>query len=263
MDNSIQFRGKRIRYQDRGTGPVVVLLHGFLEDSSLWNFLMPSIQNNFRTLLIDLPGHGLSEPLDEVQEMGLIAEAVAAVLDSCKVDKATIIGHSMGGYIAMAFADLFPEKLEGLCLFHSHPFEDVPMKKLERLRIVDAIEAGKKDFIRLALPNFIASQNQERLQSEIEQMIRVGEQTSLEGVKLALKGMALRQDCSHLLATLNCSKFVVIGDSDPSVPVDRLLSFCKDKKIAHSLIKGCGHMGYIEQPETCKAVLFDFLKKLS
>ncbi len=259
MDKLFTYRNKRIHYQDRGSGPVLVLLHGFLEDMSLWSFAIDELKNHFRLILLDLPGYGLSEPFQDSQNMDEMAELVNALMHQEGIKSMKIIGHSMGGYIALAFAAKYPDLLEGVCLFHSHPFEDGPTKRQERLRVVEALEAGKKDFIRQALPGFVAEANRARLAKEIGQMVVTAENSSLLAVKHSLRGMATRVDLSEMFIQLNCPKLVIIGDTDPSVPIDRLLAWCEEQKIAHSLIPNCGHMGYIEQPQASLEAIKSFL----
>src|SRR5674536_23752 len=120
------YSGGRIHYSDSGNGTVIVLLHGYLESSEVWNGFAEKLKSEFRIISVDLPGHGLSDVYGEVHSMEFMATAVKNLVDSLDLKKVFLLGHSMGGYVALAFLELFPEYLLGYCLFHSQPFADTP-----------------------------------------------------------------------------------------------------------------------------------------
>ncbi len=107
-----------------GKGEVIMLIHGYLETSEIWNSFAKRLSENFRIILVDLPGHGRSDNADEVLTMDLMATVLAKLLENLDIKKVFLTGHSLGGYITLAFAELYPEMLSGYCLFHSHPFAD-------------------------------------------------------------------------------------------------------------------------------------------
>ena len=115
----LDYKGINIFYTDTGKGQVVVLLHGFLEDASMWNALIPELSKKNRVVAIDLLGHGNTNSLGYVHTMEDMANTVKAVLSHLSLRKFIFIGHSMGGYVALAFAKLYPENIKGLCLLNS------------------------------------------------------------------------------------------------------------------------------------------------
>ena len=124
MQKSIQFKNTNISFSDEGKGAAIVLLHGFLENLSMWNEITPHLLKKNRIIAIDLLGHGQSNCLGYVHTMELFAETVEAVLKHLKIRKCTLIGHSLGGYVVLAFAEKNPQKIKGLCLLNSTSNED-------------------------------------------------------------------------------------------------------------------------------------------
>jgi pimeloyl-ACP methyl ester carboxylesterase len=134
---SILFREKKIFYAESGKGKTLVFLHGVTESSKIWDSFREQLSDSFRVIVIDLAGHGKSECVDTIHTMELQAEVVYEVLRKCKVKSCVMIGHSMGGYVTLAFADKYPEMLKGLCLFHSHPYPDTADDRKNRSRTIE------------------------------------------------------------------------------------------------------------------------------
>lgn len=123
------FKKGKVAFSDTGKGRVVVLLHGFLGSHEIWEQTISNLSKSYRVIAIDLPGHGSTDNFGYVHTMELIAKCIKAVLDKCKVKRYVLIGHSMGGYAALAFADLFPDNISGICLYHSSAYADSEEKK--------------------------------------------------------------------------------------------------------------------------------------
>ena len=117
--NQILYKNTKISYSDTGKGNAVVLLHGFLENQTMWQDLVPELRQKNRIITIDLLGHGNTECLGYVHSMEDNAEAVQAVLTKLRIRKAVFVGHSMGGYVALAYAELYPESMRALVLLNS------------------------------------------------------------------------------------------------------------------------------------------------
>ena len=135
----LPFKSSTINFTDKGRGKTVVLLHGYLESLEIWNGFADELARTFRVIAIDLPGHGLSGVVASIHTMDLLAEAVDAVLRHLDIDKAFIIGHSMGGYIALAFVRLYPERVRGLGLIASQVLADAPDRKEGRYKSADDV----------------------------------------------------------------------------------------------------------------------------
>src|SRR5690606_23884260 len=123
------FKNTQIYYDTRGNGPAMVLLHGFLESSKMWEPLIPELSKNRQIITIDLPGMGESGVIEEIHSMELMAQVVDALIDHLQIPIATLIGHSMGGYVTMAFTEMYADKVEKLVLLNSTPIADSEEKK--------------------------------------------------------------------------------------------------------------------------------------
>ena len=132
MNKSEKKSPPEIYFDDIGEGNVIVLLHGFLESTEIWKDFAKKLSKNFRVISIDLPGHGKSEIIDEVHSMDLMAKEVRNILEISGINKCVMVGHSMGGYTAIAFAKKFRRFLKGLILFHSHVEADNEKENMVR-----------------------------------------------------------------------------------------------------------------------------------
>src|SRR5690606_18075357 len=153
---------------DEDKGNTMVLLHGFLENSTIWDAIKNIFKSNYRVITIDLLGHGKTGCLGYVHSMEAMAEAVQAVVDHLKVEKFTIIGHSMGGYVSMAFAEKNPGSLEGLVLMNSTAKADTEEKKKNRDRAIEAVKKDHKSFIRHSISNLFRPKNRKIFTEEIK-----------------------------------------------------------------------------------------------
>ena len=140
MSEFISYKNAGIHYSDSGEGNVIVLLHGFLENLNIWNKLADELKKTHRVIRIDLLGHGKTECLGYIHTMEEMAEAVKAVLDYLKTERYVIIGHSMGGYVALAFAEKYHNNIVGLCLANSTSKPDSDERKRNRNRAIAAVK---------------------------------------------------------------------------------------------------------------------------
>ncbi|MDZ7845315.1 MAG: alpha/beta hydrolase [Owenweeksia sp.] len=128
--SSFDFKGISFSYSDFDKGPAVIFLHGHLENRSMWRDIVKEIPKSYRKITLDLPGHGESGNLGYVHTMEDMAEAVKALVNHLKLKRFILAGHSMGGYVALAFAEMFPEQVKGLILMNSNTKADTPEKKI-------------------------------------------------------------------------------------------------------------------------------------
>ena len=173
------YRGEKISFVDQGSGRVVVLLHGFLGSSAIWSGLTENLSRSYRVIAIDLHGHGNTPCIGYAHSMDLMAKTVKSVLDTLKLKKYVMVGHSMGGYVALAFADLFPDNLKGICLFHSTAYADPPEKKKDRQRAIDIVKANKTLYTSSTVKNLFATKNLRYLKEEIAFASKIARQTCL------------------------------------------------------------------------------------
>ncbi|OBX25298.1 pimeloyl-ACP methyl ester carboxylesterase [Gelidibacter algens] len=253
----LEYKDIPIFYKDQGQGNVVVLLHGFLETSIMWKNLISEIDNTHRVIAIDLLGHGQTGCLGYIHTMEMMAEAVGFVLDYLKIKTAILIGHSMGGYVALAFAEAHPEKVERLCLVNSTPFSDSPERQINRDRAVRAVKQNHKNFIRMSIANLFSVDHREQFVEEIEFIKMVAMKLPVQGIVAALEGMKIRKDRSGILKNSDVPKLVILGHQDPVLEYDTVLPQLKGLGVEIVAFVG-GHMSYIENIKefTYKVKLF-------
>lgn len=196
---NILYKNTKISYTDSGEGNAIVLLHGFLENKKMWKDYVSFFSNQYRIITIDLLGHGESDCLGYIHSMEDNARAVYEVLEYLQIKKTTILGHSMGGYVGLAFAELYPESIQKLILLNSTSKEDSTEKKLNRTRAIKAVKQNYVNFVSLAIANLFSENNRTRLADEIEKVKTQALKTPLQGIVASLEGMKIRKDRETLL----------------------------------------------------------------
>ncbi len=256
----IKFRDAAIAYTISGKGDTLVLLHGFIESTQIWKDFVPELEKHFRVVCIDLPGHGESDCIGYVHEMELNAEAVHAVLQHLGIKNCVITGHSMGGYVTLAFAEKYPELVKGLCLFHSTALPDSEEKKKDRDKAIGVVKNDPMVFIRTVIPNLFAPANREKFKKEIEELIALSAKTPQQGIVATLEGMKNRKDRTYVLKEAKFPVLIISGKQDTVVPIDSLLPQLAMPKHCEALIlDNVGHTGFIEEKETTLKALLNFV----
>lgn len=259
--NQIDYKNTKISYSDTGKGSAVVLLHGFLENQTMWQDLIPEWSKKNRIISIDLLGHGKSGCLGYVHSMENNAEAVQAVLSKLRIRKAIFVGHSMGGYVALAFAELYPAIVKGLVLMNSTSKADSEERKTNRNRAIKAVKKDYIGFVRLSIANLFNPDNRERLVDEIEKVRAEALKTPLQGIVASLEGMKIRKDRETLLRSATYPILLILGKKDPVLNYEDGL-----KQIENTTAKLVtfpdGHMSHLENREELKNVLLEFFKEV-
>ncbi|HEY6141978.1 MAG TPA: alpha/beta hydrolase [Flavobacterium sp.] len=259
--NQILYKNTIISYSDNGKGNAVVLLHGFLENKTMWQELVTELSKKHRIITIDLLGHGETECLGYVHSMEDNAEAVQAVLSKLRIRKAVFVGHSMGGYVALAFAELYPENVRGLVLLNSTSKADSEERKANRDRAIKAVKKDYSSFVRLSIGNLFSPDNRERLTDEIEKVKTEALKTPLQGVVASLEGMKIRKDREVLLHLTPYPKMLILGEKDPVLIYNDSLDQIENTAVKLVTFPD-GHMSHIENKEGLKTVLLDFFKSV-
>lgn len=249
----LAYKGIEIFYSDEGTGEPVVFLHGFLENSNMWNDLTPSIKNQRRVINIDLLGHGKTGNLGYLHTMEMMADAVLAVLDHLTIKRAIFVGHSMGGYVCLALAAKEVYRIQKLVLMNSTWNEDTPERKLNRNRAILAVKKNPRAFINITIPNLFAEMSRLQHKKKITQLKKEARKTSLQGIIAALEGMKMRK--SHKITVENIAKdtYIIIGKEDGMIDYQQVLSETESMGVTALLLDG-GHMSHIEN--RTKVLLF-------
>ncbi len=242
-------------FEQAGQGIPLVLVHGYPLDHTTWQPVIPFLQTGVRVIVPDLRGFGKSPAADGVYSMDLLAGDVCALLDQLKIPRAVIIGHSMGGYVTLAFARLFPERLLGFGLVGSKTAADAPDKQAGRKEMAEAIQQrGMQVAVERMLPSLT------RDAGVAKQISGIMLSTSVRAGAGASLGMAERADSTDLVSEMNVPALIVVGTDDPFSPLDaahELVHRMKNARLV--IIDGAGHMMMMEQPQTVAAGLNDFL----
>lgn len=257
----IQFKNTSISYTDTGKGAAVVLLHGFLENQQMWNNYIDAFAKKYRIITIDLLGHGATECMGYVHSMEDNADVVHAVLTELRIRKAVFVGHSMGGYVALAFAELYPDFVKGLVLLNSTARADSEERKLNRDRAIKTVKQSFANFISLSIANLFSEENRERLKDNIELVKKEALKTPLQGIVASLEGMKIRMDREVLLHLTPYPKMMILGKKDPVLQYDETKTQIENTDVALVTLPD-GHMSHIENKEELTHVLLGFFKKI-
>lgn len=245
-----------LNYEISGKGTeVLVLLHGFMESVMIWEDLEKSLSQRFKLLKIDLPGHGMSRIYGEIHTMELMAGKVKEVLDKLGMSGVHLMGHSMGGYVALAFADKYASYLKSLTLFFSTYFADDEEKKQQRRRSFRIIQENFKAYIEAGVPLLFNPYERDELEERIDQAKTIAKNTAPEGVLACVKGMIERTDKRYVLEQLDVKILVIAGKHDQAVKTGELVQGLPQKANIKSYILDCGHNGHWEKPEICATII--------
>ena len=241
----VKVNGIELAYVRHGTGSPLVLLHGYPLDHKIWDEITPLLNNNFDLILPDLRGFGESTTVDVPYLMDDFASDIAGLLDQLGIKKTTIAGHSMGGYIALAFARLYPERISGLGLVSSQVLADPPDRKEGRYKsAADVAENGIRGVVDAMTTKFT---NDPSLQKFARENMEKQSPSAYIG---ALKAMAERGDSTSLLGTMQYPVVIVHGNADVLIPVERGREVKAAIAHAHFVeLDGIGHLPMLEAKE--------------
>ncbi|MFT2007251.1 alpha/beta fold hydrolase [Pontibacter sp. 13R65] len=251
-------------YSDTGSGHTIVFLHGFCESKQVWEAFTQPLQQHFRVIALDLPGHGNNTQNNSSYSMESMAEDVKQQLDELGVQQCLLVGHSMGGYVTMAFAEKYEDRLKGLCLFHSSALPDTDEKKENRNKTIGYVEQhGVDNFINPFIEPLFFRGNREKLKNEIELMKTIGKQTPQKVITGALAAMRDRPDRTQVLQELAIPVQFIFGKEDGAVPLEKALEQCHlpYNSTVHFLGQ-TGHMGMFERKTETQQALQKFAETI-
>ena len=245
-------------HQTSGNGSAVLLIHGYLENLKMWDDISSELSKNHLVIRCDNPGHGRSPNYSEIHSMELAAQKINEVIESLGVSEVSVVGHSMGGYITLAFAELFPEKVKSIFLMNSSSLPDTQEKKELRKRAAEVAQKNMEALIKMSIPLLFA-ENSKGLKNQKEFARQMMRETSIPGVLAALKGMSQRPDRTEILKNFEGKIGVILGTKDKTVDPIAFKNVIPQKDNISILELDCGHMSYLEKPDETLNFLKEFI----
>ena len=256
----LDYKNSGVYYKDIGEGPAVVLLHGFLETSAMWKDFIPELSRNNRVICVDLLGHGKTDCIGYVHTMEAMADAVLAVLNHLKIDSAKFIGHSMGGYVALALAKKQWQLFNGLCLMNSTFEPDNEERKLMRTRAIKMAHTNYESLIRMSFVNLFAPESKSKFKKEFDEALELALQTSVQGYIAAQEGMKLRSNRFDVFKNLSGKKLIIVGNKDSLIDGKKIEEQIKNTSIKFEELSE-GHMSHIENKSELSYFIKHFIEK--
>jgi len=252
---------KAITYTDKGSGPVVVFVHGFCESKAIWNAFAENLITSYRVVCLDLPGFGESPLVQEEVSMEWFADEVHALIKLLGISDFIFVGHSLGGYVGLAYAEKYSSYLKELCLFHSTAYADSEERKINRDKTIAFIQKyGADMFTQSFIEPLFLLKNRQILKNEIAELKSIAKQSSEKGIIATTKAMRDRPDRTHVLASSTIPVLLIGGRNDATIPIDKLKEQAQlSSTIVLAEIDECGHMGMYEQKEKTLDVLKQFI----
>jgi pimeloyl-ACP methyl ester carboxylesterase len=250
-----------LHYTESGRGKTLVLVHGFCESNLIWKKFQTQLSAKYRVICPDLPGFGKSPLKVKDISIAYYAEMLKELLLFLNVEQCCMIGHSMGGYVTLAFVEKYPSMLNSFGLFHSTAFADSAEKKESRNKTIQFIE---KHGVEMFAQSFVAPLffvgNRTQLKEEIELMTSIAAFSSKEGVIEATKAMRDRQDRTGVLKNTNLPVLFIVGKEDTSVTLEKSLEQCYlPGNSTTCFLSNTGHMGMFERPDDTIRIIEKFM----
>ena len=264
MQKSIRFRDELLEYEIRGTGSPVMLAHGFTEDRRIWDPLLKGIENKYKWILPDLPGSGHSAFNASLPDLKDFAESIYAIADFENIRELVLIGHSMGGYISLAFAEKYPEKISALGLFHSSSYTDTEEKKESRDKSIQFVQKnGSSLFVEQAIPGLFSEDFKAKHPEIIRKLIDRYANFNKDALVLYLKALKNRPVTTGVLKSITKPVLFIMGEEDKAVPLEDALEQCHLPQISYiHILTPTAHMGMIENTSLCNSIIDRFLEQI-
>lgn len=256
------YEGHTVHYRDEGrTHPqTLVLLHGYLQSLDVWSSYVLTYMRSMRVLTIDLPGHGYTECFGDVHDMDFMADVVKAVLDDAGVEQCVLVGHSMGGYVALAFAERYPHHLRGLGLLHSHAMADSDEVVERRMATCDQVMSNRACYIVGFVPALFDASHRDIMAQEIKDLQDQCLETKTESIVAAQRGMARRPSRIHVLQDLEVPTLFIYGKNDPRISLEVAMAQAMVARHAEIMLLGnVAHMAHLEERDYVKPRLLNFV----
>ncbi|KEO73389.1 alpha/beta hydrolase [Anditalea andensis] len=248
-------------YNDKGHGQPIIFIHGFCESKEMWLAYEDALSPYYRILTPDLPGHGESMWMDEEITLEEVAVILGVWIDELALEKPIVIGHSLGGYVTLALAEIMGDELGGIGLFHSTAFADDQDKINTRNKTLDFVNKhGVEKFVKSFVPPLFQDNPDAELQEKMDYILKLAQKTSFPGLVAFTKAMRDRKDRSNVLSNFKGKKMMIAGQTDTAIKIgdsrqhEKLVDFYFE-------LTGTGHMGMIEREAKCLEVIGKFMDR--
>jgi pimeloyl-ACP methyl ester carboxylesterase len=265
MNKEITIEETRIFYRVVGSGQPIIFIHGFGEDGEVWKNQIESLKTDFRLIVPDLPGSGRSTMDKKQWTIDRFAEIIKSLLDHESISSCTMIGHSMGGYIVLAFAEKYPQLLNGFGLLHSTSHPDSEEKKATRQKGIEFIKNhGGFEFLKTAVPNLFSPKTKDERPGLVDEFLNSLRNFSGDALVSYYEAMMQRPDRTAVLKNINVAVLLIAGEFDNTVPLKDSLELAHlPGKLYFHVLKKSGHMGMLEEAEKTNRLLRNYLNDLN
>lgn len=253
------YQKRKIHYQVVGSGQPVLLIHGYCEDLRMWDHFIPLLPDA-QYITVDLPGFGASE-IEETVSIVQMAEMIKSLLDHLKIERLIMIGHSMGGYVSLAFAEKYGSMLKGLGLFHSHPYADTESQKVNRTRSADFVRKnGSVHFVKQLMPKLFPASFTRFNNFLINNLVFRASRFPEAGILNGQEAMRDRQDRTAVLENAVYPVLFIIGKKDTTVEAEKARNqTALPNQAMIRILPDVGHMGMLEAPRQTAAIVGEFI----
>jgi len=258
--NTVNLSEGKLAYRQIGEGRPVVLLHGYCGSHRYWDDVAPLLSGQYRIITPDLRGHGLSSAGEGTYGMERLADDIVVLLDELRLEKVRLFGHSLGGYVALALAERWPDRLEALGLVHSTSLPDGEPAKENRLKAAEAITTdGIVPFVDGLVPKLFAPAHRELMGDKVARAKEIGYETAVQGAIGCALGMRERPDRTFVLERLGVPVLLLAGEHDEVIPPERRFPV-SGTNISRVTLGGAGHMGMMESPQDFAEAVISFIE---
>lgn len=248
----------------KSSNSAVVFLHGFCETKNLWKNFVEPLSSSYNAIALNLPGFGDNHTSVKGITIESMAENVHQQINEMGIKECVMVGHSLGGYVALSFAEKYPDFLSGLCLFHSSPFADTPEKIANRNRVIKLVEEkGVTALTNTLMPSLFSVNSKEKLKVQISEYTHAASLTRQETVIEVTKAMRDRKNYREVLMNFQKPFMQIAGKEDPVIPLEVSTALCMlaPQCTAHFL-QNTGHNGMMEASELTLRFVRDFLGRI-
>jgi pimeloyl-ACP methyl ester carboxylesterase len=258
-EKNFTYQSSQIFYRTIGAGKPVVLVHGFAEDGDVWKNQIEFLKDHCYLIIPDLPGSGKSELINDMSIEGM-AEVMKAIFLNEKIETCSMAGHSMGGYITLAFAEKYPAMLTSAGLVHSSAFADSEEKKANRLKSIEFVKKnGAYEFLKAVITDLFTEDWAAANTAIVDRQIEKSKNFTDEAIIAYYQAMINRPDRTHVLKNFPKPILLIIGEHDKAVPFEQSMQQCYIPPVSYiHILRNSAHMGMFEEADKVNQAVLQF-----